>query len=360
MSAPKKKTRARASSAPTQPPRTVHGRVRGLLLLLLLAGALSAAAWFGWRDYHRFTQAPLVGGERVVEFARGMRLKDLALVLQRDGVSAAPYWQWRLLAEEMGVAKKLKAGEYRISAQASPRALLQAIADGRVLQYRLAIIEGSRFADLRVALSKLPELEQTIGGLPDGEVLARVGATEKHPEGLFLPDTYFFPRGFTDLELLKRAYWAQKKLLEQAWEKRAKDLPLADPYQALILASIIEKETGQSGERPQIAGVFVNRLRQGWRLQTDPTVIYGLGASYDGNIRKADLEADTPYNTYTRFGLPPTPIALPGKAAILAVTQPMTTPAMYFVARGDGSHVFSASLEEHNAAVRKFQLQRAP
>lgn len=339
-------------------PRAWYGRVRWLLLLLMLAAALSAAAWFGWRDYHRFAEFPLGSGERVVNFQRGMRLKDLAAQLQQEGISQAPYWQWRLLAEQMGVAKKLKAGEYQISQQASARALLQAIADGRVVQYRLTVIEGSRFSDLRLALTRLPELDQTITGLADAEVLKRLGATEVHAEGLFLPDTYFFPRGFSDLELLKRAYWAQKKLLEQAWGARAPDLPIADQYQALILASIIEKETGRADERPQIAGVFVNRLRQGWRLQTDPTVIYGLGAAYDGNIRRADLEADTPYNTYTRFGLPPTPIALPGKAAIMASTKPMATPAMYFVARGDGSHVFSASLDEHNAAVRKFQLMQ--
>ncbi len=338
------------------PPRW-YGRVRWMLLLVVLAVALSAAAWMGWRDYTRFQMQPLGRGEHVIEFERGMRLKDLASRLQHAGVSTAPYWQWRLLAEQMGVSKTLKAGEYRIGEQASPRDLLQAIADGRVVQYRVAIIEGSRFSDLRLALTKVPELEQSLSGLPDAEILKRLGATETHPEGLFLPDTYFFPRGFSDLELLKRAYWAQKTVLEQAWSARTKDLPLADPYQALILASIIEKETAREVERPQIGGVFVNRLRQGWHLQTDPTVIYGLGDAYDGNIRRPDLLTDTPYNTYTRFGLPPTPIALPGKAAILAATQPLATPALYFVARGDGTHVFSTTLEEHNAAVRKFQLQ---
>jgi UPF0755 protein len=313
-------------------------------------------AWLGWRDYHGFESRQLSAAGQVIEFSRGMRLKDLAARLDEKGISRAPYWQWRLLAERMGIAQKLQAGEYRIEAGATPRGLLQSIADGRVVQYRLTILEGSRFRDLRIALASLPELTQSIGGLTDGEVLARIGATEVHPEGLFLPDTYFFPRSFSDVELLKRAYWAQKKLLAELWQVRAPDLPLVDPYQALTLASVVEKETGRAAERPEIAGVFVNRLRLGWRLQTDPTVIYGLGEAFDGNLRRVDLETDTPYNTYTRFGLPPTPIALPGRAAIEASVKPAATEAMYFVARGDGTHVFSRTLDEHNAAVRRFQL----
>ena len=244
-------------------PHSTLGRVRWVLLLGVLAVALSVGAWLGWREFHRFEQQALSGVDRVVEFSRGMRLKDLVTRLQQDGISPAHYWQWRLLAERTGLAPKLQAGEYRIDPGMTPRALLQAIADGRVVQYRVTILEGSRFRDLRVALAQVPQLAQTIGGLADAEVLASVGASETHPEGLFLPDTYFFPRGFSDVDLLKRAYWAQKKLLEQAWQKRAKDLPLSDPYQALILASVIEKETGRSGERAEIAGVFVNRLRQG-------------------------------------------------------------------------------------------------
>ncbi len=337
-------------------PSALLGRVRWVLLLACVAIALSAVAWIGWRDYHRFESHTLGGIEQVVEFSRGMRLKDLAQRLDEQGISRAHYWQWRLLAERMGVAQKLQAGEYRIAANTTPRDLLQAIADGRVVQYRITILEGSRFRDLRIALASVQELTQSIGGLSDSEVLTRIGAPEVHAEGLFLPDTYFFPRGFSDVELLKRAYWAQKKLLSELWHARAPELPLADPYQALILASIVEKETGRAGERPEIAGVFVNRLRLGWRLQTDPTVIYGLGDAFDGNLRRVDLETDTPYNTYTRFGLPPTPIALPGRAAIEASVKPATTEAMYFVARGDGSHVFSRTLAEHNAAVRKFQL----
>ena len=337
-------------------PVAIVGRVRWLLLLACLVLALSASAWLGWREFHRFESAPLSGAEQVIEFKRGMRLRDLVDQLQARSISPAHYWQWRLLAEHLQLSQRLQAGEYKIDPQMTPRALLQAIADGRVVQYRITILEGTRFRELRIALAGLKTLEQTLGGLDDAAVLERIGATEAHAEGLFLPDTYFFPRGFSDADLLKRAYWAQKSWLEKAWENRSPELPLSDPYQALILASIIEKETGRSGERAEIAGVFVNRLRKGWRMQTDPTVIYGLGDAFDGDLRRVDLETDTPYNTYTRFGLPPTPIALAGRAAITAATQPAATEAMYFVARGDGSHVFSRTLDEHNRAVRRFQL----
>jgi UPF0755 protein len=338
-------------------PSSVLGRIRWLALLALLACSLSLVAWLGWRDYHRFESTP-VGVEALVDFRPGMRLKDLADALEGAGARAVPWWQWRLLAERSGLADRLKAGEYRIEPAMTPGDVLAAIAAGRVVQHRVTIVEGMRFSELRVLLAAHPVLVQTLGGLPDTEVLTRIGATESHPEGLFLPDTYFFPRGFSDEDLLKRAYWAQKKVLREAWEARAEDLPLADPYEALILASIIEKETGRAGERPEIAGVFVNRLRQGWRLQTDPTVIYGLGDRFDGNLRRVDLETDTEYNTYTRFGLPPTPIALPGRAAIEAACQPQRTEHMFFVARGDGSHVFSKTLAEHNRAVARYQLGR--
>jgi UPF0755 protein len=338
-------------------PVSVLGRIRWLALLALLAGSLSLVAWLGWRDYHRFESTP-VGVEALVDFRPGMRLKDLVDALEAGGARAVSWWQWRLLAERSGLADRLKAGEYRIDAAMRPGDVLAAIAAGRVVQHRVTIVEGMRFSELRVLLAGHPVLVQTLGGLPDTEVLTRIGATESHPEGLFLPDTYFFPRGFSDEELLKRAYWAQKKVLREAWEARAEDLPLADPYEALILASIIEKETGRAGERAEISGVFVNRLRQGWRLQTDPTVIYGLGDRFDGNLRRVDLETDSEYNTYTRFGLPPTPIALPGRAAIEAACRPQRTEHMYFVARGDGSHVFSKTLAEHNRAVARYQLGR--
>lgn len=338
------------------PPPNLRGRIRWVLLLGILAGALSLAAWMAWRDFHRFETTPLTAIDQALQFERGMRLADLARELKASGASPAPYWHWRVLAQRMQVAQRLQAGEYAIAPGALPGDLLQAIANGRVLQYRYTLVEGTRFRDMRSALAAIAELQQTIGGLNDAEVLVRIGATEGHPEGLFLPDTYFFPRGFSDIDLLKRAYWAQKRTLEEAWTARQPDLPLSNAYEALILASIIEKETGRAVERPEIAGVFVNRLRQGWRLQTDPTVIYGLGEAFDGNLRKVDLQTDTIYNTYTRFGLPPTPIAMPGRAAIEAATSPRATEAMFFVSRGDGSHVFSRTLDEHNRAVRRYQL----
>ncbi len=333
------------------------GRVRWVLLLALTAGALSAAGFWAWREYQRFALSTLRGSDSIVILKRGESLQSFVAQLNDRGVSTAPAWQWRLLAQQMQVAQKLQAGEYRIGNNATPRSLLQAVADGRVVQYRFTILEGTRFRDLRVALANTPELESTLTGLAESDVLVRVGAHETHAEGLFLPDTYFFPRGFSDLDLLKRAYWAQKKILEQLWEKRQDGLPLSDPYDAVILASVIEKETGQAVERPLIAGVFVNRLRQGWRLQTDPTVIYGLGDVFDGNLKRVHLETDTPYNTYTRFGLPPTPIALPSRAALEAALDPQSTEAMFFVAKGDGSHQFSRTLEEHNRAVREYQLR---
>lgn len=334
------------------------GRVRWLLILMIAAGLASAAAWWGWREYHAFETRPLAQPGAVLVLERGQGLKQLVGQLRTAGHSDAPEFFWRLLAERMGASARLQAGEFRIDANMTPRALLQAIVDGRVVQYRFTIIEGWRFAELRVALAADPVLESTLGGLDDAEVLRRIGASETHAEGRFLPDTYFFPRGFQDVDLLQRAYWAQKKVLEQAWQARAEDLPLANAEEALILASLIEKETGRAEERPTIGGVFVNRLRIGMRLQTDPTVIYGMGAAFDGNLRRRDLETDTPYNTYTRFGLPPTPIAMPGRDAILAATQPARTEAYYFVAKGDGTHQFSRTLDEHNRAVRRYQLRQ--
>jgi UPF0755 protein len=227
---------------------------------------------------------------------------------------------------------------------------------GETLKEKLTIVEGWTFREMRAALAAQPLLRRDSAAMSDAQVLAAVAAGEAHPEGLFAPDTYVFDAGSSDLEILRAAYRAQQARLARAWQDRAADLPLKSPYEALILASIVEKETGQPAERGRIAGVFVNRLRAGMLLQTDPTVIYGLGEKFDGNLRKRDLAADTPYNTYTRAGLPPTPIALPGAAAIEAALKPEPTRALYFVARGDGTSQFSDSLAEHNRAVSKYQL----
>jgi UPF0755 protein len=238
----------------------------------------------------------------------------------------------------------------------TPSGLLDLLNSGEVLLHSITFIEGSTFGDMRKALAQDPSIASTYATRSPEDVMRALGQPDVHPEGQFFPDTYRYPRNTTDIELLGMAFRRMQQELARAWESRAKDLPLAGQYEALILASIIEKETALDTERPQIAGVFIERLRRGMRLQTDPTVIYGMMATYDGNIRRADLKRDTPYNTYTRAGLPPTPIALPGLDSIRAAVQPASTGALFFVAtgNGDGSHHFSRTLAEHNAAVKRY------
>ena len=345
--------------------RNGRERQRGMLrrrawagLLLGVVGLVAAGiAVHAWHGYTRFKSEALVGErELVLVLKPGTGFAGLLGELENLGLPRAPYWQWRLLERELGVAKNLKAGEYQLSPQMSAPQILQLLASGKVVQHRFTILEGTRFADLRLALAANGVLQQTIGGLSDAEILARIGAVESHAEGLFLPETYHFPRGFSDLELLGQAYWAMQRELQSAWDEREAGLPIDDVYSALILASVVEKESGAIEEQPMVAGVFVNRLRIGMRLQSDPTVIYGLGDSFDGNLRRVHLRTDNPYNSYTRSGLPPTPIAMPGPAAIRAVLHPARTEALYFVARGDGRHQFSRTLQEHNRAVRRYQL----
>jgi UPF0755 protein len=235
-------------------------------------------------------------------------------------------------------------------------ALVDKLRRGDVLRERVTIVEGSTFAEMRALLAAHPELRQDTANMSDAEVLRAVGADESHPEGLFAPETYVFDTGSSDLDVLRQAYRAQRAILQKGWEGRTPDLPYRTAYEALVMASIVEKETGVATERSRIAGVFVNRLQKGMLLQTDPTVIYGLGAKFDGNLRKRDLTTDSPYNTYTRAGLPPTPIALPGRASIAAALNPEPTKALYFVARGDGTSEFSETLNDHNRAVGKYQL----
>jgi UPF0755 protein len=251
---------------------------------------------------------------------------------------------------------QIKTGHYDIPAQASPQEILRQLSEGRVVLEALTVIEGWTFADMRRAVEAHAQIKVTMRGQDIAAIMSAIGHAGEHPEGRFFPDTYRFAGGTTDLELYALAYRKMAATLEAAWSVRAAALPLANAYEALTLASIVEKETGLASERPRIAGVFTTRLRRNMRLQTDPTVIYGLGATYDGNIRERDLRTDTPYNTYTRGGLPPTPIALPSKEAIEAVTRPLETGDIFFVATGigDGSHVFSATLEEHNAAVARY------
>ncbi len=263
-----------------------------------------------------------------------------------------------LLVRSMGLSGKIKYGDYQLTKPVSMYELMEIVSKGQVVHSNLTIIEGWTFKQFREALNANPKLRHDSLSLSDAEIMQRIGAAEKHPEGLFFPDTYNFPAGSSDIALIKRAYQNMQQHLQEAWQARDKNLPLETPYQALILASIIEKETGKASERTMIASVFVNRLRIGMKLQTDPTVIYGIGDQFDGNIRKRDLLKDTTYNTYTRYGLTPTPIALPGKESIYAALHPATSSAFYFVARGDGSSQFSDSLKDHNKAVGRYQLNQ--
>jgi UPF0755 protein len=251
---------------------------------------------------------------------------------------------------------RIKTGHYEIPARASPQDILRQLVEGRVVLETLTVIEGWTFADMRRVVEAHPHIKVTLRGQDIASVMSAIGHPGENPEGRFFPDTYRFAAGTTDRDLLALSYRKMAETLEAAWNSRAAALPIHSAYEALTLASIVEKETGLASERPRIAGVFITRLRKDMRLQTDPTVIYGLGAAYDGNIRERDLRTDTPYNTYTRAGLPPTPIALPSREAIEAATRPLETGDIFFVATGigDGSHVFSATLEEHNAAVQRY------
>ncbi len=340
--------------------RTMQGRAlwRGLILLALLAAAGVLA--YGWFGFSRFSQSPLSvqGAGQSLDVGRGSSLKEIVAQLHAQGVTAAHPLYWRLLAEQLRVSGRLHAGEYALTPGMTPRDLLSNMAAGKVLQRNFTIVDGWTFRDLRQALTKADKLRQDGAALDDASVMEKIGAAGEMPEGRFLPETYAYVKGDSDLDILRRAHAAMSKTLDGLWAQRDKDLPLASPYEALILASIVEKETGRADERPRIAGVFVRRLRTHMLLQTDPTVIYGMGESYAGNIHKSDLTTDTPYNTYTRPGLPPTPIALPGKPALEAALHPASGSELYFVSRGDGSHVFSSSLEEHNRNVACYQLKR--
>ena len=271
-----------------------------------------------------------------------------------SGIDTNPvllYWWFRL----SGDSRLIKAGSYEISQGTTPRSLLDKLVRGDEALRAVTLVEGWTFKQMRVELSKAEQLGQETYRLEPDLIMKMLGKPGLHPEGRFFPDTYTYAKGSSDLAVLARAMRAMDKKLEAAWSQRAPDTPLKTPEQALILASIVEKETGRPSDRAQIAGVFSNRLRINMMLQTDPTVIYGLGDAFDGNLRRRHLLADTPWNTYTRTGLPPTPIAMPGKAALLAAVQPASTKALYFVARGDGTSQFSTSLDEHNRAVNKYQ-----
>jgi UPF0755 protein len=340
----------------TSPPRK---RWRGLRLFFVLSALLAGAvAYWAYDRYAAFADQPLgdlaPGASLVVE--RGDSLPKVIARLRALGVRDGHDLEWRALAKQLHADGRIQVGEYALDAGITPRVLLQRMRDGKVVSYRFTIVEGWNIRQLRAALAKATPLRQTTAQLDDAALMRALGHPGQHPEGRFLPETYAYTRRDSDLDLLKRANADLATALDAAWAARAPDLPLKSKDDALILASIVEKETGVASERAQIAGVFTRRLQRGIRLQTDPTVIYGMGSLYAGNIRKSDLLADTPYNTYTRDGLPPTPIAMVGKDALRAATQPAAGDALFFVAVGDGSgkHVFSATLAEHEAAVRAY------
>jgi UPF0755 protein len=290
----------------------------------------------------------------VFDVKPGATLKAVARELATANVLRSE-WPLVALARIRGVDRTIKAGNYEIADGITLPGLLQHLTQGDVAAMALTIVEGSKFADLKAALAADSDIAAGAESLTDAELMNKLGLPGMSPEGWFFPDTYYYASGSSNFAILARAHRLMREHLDAAWANRAPDLPLRNPYEALILASIVEKETGRLADRPLIASVFLNRLKAGMRLQTDPTVIYGMGKRFDGNLRKRDLEADTPYNTYLRDGLPPTPIALPGQASLDAVTNPPATPYLYFVARGDGTSEFSVNLADHNRAVAKFQ-----
>jgi UPF0755 protein len=329
--------------------RLINRLVLVLILLILI--------FAGWVLY--FATSPIALDEEVaeVDLRSGSSLRSISQQLVKQGVLSHA-WSFELLVRSMGMAGQIKAGNYLIERGTTPYGLFETITIGKTTQAGITFIEGWTFQQMRTAMMANDAIKHMTIAYTDQQILENIGATEPHAEGLFFPDTYFFSRGMSDQEILKRAYLAMQSRLNDAWEKRETGLPYKTPYEALIMASIIEKETGKADERKMIAGVFVNRLRIGMRLQTDPTVIYGMGEEFKGNIRKKDLMTDTAYNTYTRSGLPPTPIAMPGLDSIEAALHPAKTKALYFVGKGDGSHAFSSSLAEHNRAVVKYQIRR--
>jgi len=321
------------------------------LLLIIAAGIFAAAAWLALYAYTEFRPAQL---PLQFDLKTGSSLKSAAQQMADAGVlgNAA---QFVILARLLGAAGKIKAGNYEVNRPISPLALLRKITEGDYTQSTMTFVEGWTFRQIRKLLDEHPAIKHDTRGLSDGEIQQRLGLDQPSLEGWFFPDTYHFSSGASDLAILHRALQLMQSHLTAQWEKRAADLPLKSPYEALILASIIEKETGKAAERPLVAAVFVNRLRIGMRLQTDPAVIYGLGENFDGDLRKRDLLADTPYNTYTRAGLPPTPIAMPGLDSLNATLNPPKNNFLYFVSRGDGTSYFSRTLEEHDRAVTKYQ-----
>ena len=323
------------------------------LFALVVVSLLAAAGYCGW-----YVATPVAVNKLPVEFeiASGMRLRGAAARIENAGIAIGRL-QFEALARALGRAQDVKAGSYELTAAPTPLELLDKLTRGDVTQADVRFIEGWTFRQMRAALDASPFVRHDGQGLGEAELLKKIGAPESRSEGLFFPDTYLFSKGTSDLHVLRRAYQAMQRHLAREWQARETSTPYKTPYDALIMASIIEKETGRAAERDMVAGALVNRLRLGMLLQVDPTVIYGLGEAFDGNLKKNHLLTDGPYNTYTRAGLPPTPIAAPGLASLRAALHPAKTNALYYVSRGDGTSEFSRSLDEHNSAVRKYQLK---
>jgi UPF0755 protein len=319
------------------------------MMVLAICGVLAAAGFW-------LVSKPLVPAKAAIEFhiPAGSSARTTANLLAEKGTGVQPdlfYWTARLT----GRARQIKAGSYELAEGESLWSLLSKLTRGDQTTASLTIVEGTTFKQLRKSIAANANLKQDTRELADSDIMSKLGAKPSHPEGQFYPDTYVFAKGASDWDVYRRAYRDMQSQLMAAWEQRDADSPLKSPYEALILASIIEKETGRAADRGKVGGVFVNRLKLGMMLQTDPTVIYGLGESFDGNLRKRDLQTDTPYNTYTRTGLPPSPISLAGQASLLAAVKPESTKAIYFVSRGDGTSEFSETLQAHNRAVNKYQ-----
>lgn len=332
----------------------LHRLAAGALLLLVALGAAAAGAAWWWLD------RPLPLAADTVELSIEPRTtpRDVAQAWVDAGVQA-PAWLLYEWFRWSGQSRRIRAGSYEIDTRTSPRQLLDKLVQGDETLEQVRFIEGWTLRQLRAELAQAPHLKQATAGWTEAQLMAALGVPGQPAEGRFFPDTYVYSRGVSDLTVLKRAHRAMQQRLAAAWAERVPDTPLHTPDEALTLASIVEKETGQAAERPLVAAVFLNRLRTGMPLQTDPTVIYGLGSAFDGDLRKRDLLTDTPYNTYTRSGLPPTPISLPGLASLRAVVRPQSSKALYFVSRGDGSSVFSENLAEHNRAVNRYQRSGA-
>jgi len=325
-----------------------------LFLLLLLSAA--GIGGFGFLQYQKFSKQTV--GENApdsFEIKKGSNIKRVAADLESAGI-IKPAWQFQLLAKVKKQENKIKAGEFSIEPGMTAEAVLDRFVSGRTISFNSSIVEGFQFRELVKKIKSDPNLVQTLSDADYADIMNKIGSKHKNPEGWFFPDTYNYPSGTTDLDFLKRSHQAMQDYLNEQWEQRDKSVPLKTPYEALILASIVEKETGVPEERPLIAQVFHNRLKKGMMLQTDPTIIYGMGERFKGNIRKSDLRRDNPYNTYKRTGLTPTPIATPSAEAIKAVLHPEPSKAFYFVARGDGTSHFSKTYREHRKAVIKYQL----